>query len=106
MPLKLSEARKRIQDQKREKKRREISHKHNLDFGLAPDWQRAQECSNVIGGSLQLTLSSISLVCDAERQILALPSISEVAGKPTMTTATFLFSISREKALQQSIKHL
>jgi len=55
---------------------------------------------------IHLTLSSISLVCEAERQILALASISEVAGNPAMTTATFLFSISREKALQQNIKHL
>jgi len=54
---------------------------------------------------IHLTLSSISLVCEAERQILALASISEVAGNPAMTTATFRFSISREKALQQNIKH-
>ena len=54
---------------------------------------------------IHLTLSSISMVCEAERQILALASISEVAGNPAMTTATFLFNISREKALQQNIKH-
>ena len=49
---------------------------------------------------VHFTLSSISLVCEAERQILALALISEVAGKAATTTATFLFSISREKALQ------
>ena len=44
-------------------------------------------------------------MCEAERQILALASISEVAGNPAMTTATFRFNISREKALQQNIEH-
>ena len=53
-------------------------------------------------GLTHVTLSSISVVCDADRQILALASISEVAGNPTMTTATPLLSISREKALEQS----
>jgi len=104
-------------------KRREISCNCSLDLSLTPDWSTTRSCCELIGGGLSqfpksiatvqsrvlvihLTLSSISLVCEAERQILALASISEVAGNPAMTTATLLFNISREKALQQNIEHL
>lgn len=35
-----------------------------------------------------VTLSSISRVCDAERQNLTRPPVRPVAGKPTVTQAT------------------
>lgn len=46
-----------------------------------------------------LTSSSISLVCDAERQKRTRPRTKGVAGKPTVTTETPRFNISRLKAL-------
>ena len=48
---------------------------------------------------IRLTKSSISLVWEAERHILALDSTMVVAGKPTTTTPIFLFSSSLENNL-------
>lgn len=47
------------------------------------------------------TSSSISFVCDAERQKRTRPSTNGVAGNPTVTTATPRFNISRLNALKQ-----
>ena len=49
-------------------------------------------------------LSSISLVCEALKQKRTLDSVRRVAGKPTVTTAIPLLSISWLKALWFEIK--
>ena len=50
-----------------------------------------------------LTSSSISLVCEADRQKRTRPRTKGVAGKPTVTTETPRFNISRLKALINEI---
>jgi len=51
---------------------------------------------------VKFTSSSISFVCDAERQKRTRPRINGVAGKPTVTTATPRFNISRLNALEKN----
>lgn len=62
-------------------------------------------CSVRVQATPNLTLSSCSFVCDAERQKRMRPSMRGVAGKPTPTVAIFLVRKVRTTALQKQHTH-